>query len=73
MAWFSVKLLDIRKIAPSNSIFQDGVGDFSGNFSDFGVDFENVWRVIKEDIINLKNKITKIKEELKRDEGRNVI
>ena len=39
----------------------------------FGVDFENVWRVIKEDIINLKNKITKIKEELKRDEGRNVI
>ena len=28
-------ILDIRKIAPSNSIFQDGVGDFSGNFFDF--------------------------------------
>ena len=27
-------ILDIRKIAPSNSILQDGVGDFSGNFFD---------------------------------------
>jgi uncharacterized protein with HEPN domain len=32
----------------------------------FGVDLELTWKTIKEDIVDLKNKILKVKEDLKR-------
>ena len=34
----------------------------------FGVNLENVWKVIKEDIPNFKQKILRIKEELEKEE-----